>query len=184
MTVYTLVLFTFVSFCIINTLCVPCGNLYSATLPFSGKATTITTPFGRAKAVSLQRPFQPVTGFVGIPFAKPPLGPLRFKKPIPLYGWNDKPLDATILRPACIQSNPGVNVTESEDCLYLNIYVPGNKATISENDTKKAVMVWIHGEYQKWSFTRLTTSFLYTHSRWLIRLWKYPSGSLCPVSVW
>ena len=76
-----------------------------------------------------------VDAWLGIPFAEKPLGNLRFKKPVPIKGWDDI-LNATELPNTCYQLrdsvfedfpgaemwNPNTNV--SEDCLYLNIWVP------------------------------------------------------------
>ena len=63
--------------------------------------------------------------FKGIPFAEPPVGPLRFQAPVPKGPW-DGTYDATYFRDACIQEQvPGLNV--SEDCLHLNIYAPQPK---------------------------------------------------------
>ena len=83
--------------------------------------------------------------FRKIPFAKPPIGKLRFEKP-EKYGIWAGTLDATKFGPSCYQTLglekdilPNKNI--SEDCLHLNIYVPVN---ISCN-SKKSVMVWIHG---------------------------------------
>ncbi|GFR21436.1 carboxylic ester hydrolase [Trichonephila clavata] len=45
---------------------------------------------------------QPVQTFLGIPFAKPPLGDLRFKKPLPLEPWSET-LQANKTPPACVQ---------------------------------------------------------------------------------
>ncbi|KAI6173497.1 Carboxylic ester hydrolase [Aphelenchoides besseyi] len=93
-----------------------------------------------------------VTNFYGIPFAEPPVGPLRFRKPKPKTPWR-KPLNATVLPKSCIQSLDtyfgdfygatmwNSNVETSEDCLYLNVYIPGNV----QPDRKLAVMVWIYG---------------------------------------
>ncbi|XP_013381864.1 fatty acyl-CoA hydrolase precursor, medium chain-like [Lingula anatina] len=81
--------------------------------------------------------------FLGIPFAKPPVGDLRFRLPEPAENWEGVK-DATAFGPACMQivavpyPNPE---TISEDCLTLNVFVPGS--TNSSNN--KAVMVWIHG---------------------------------------
>jgi carboxylesterase type B len=82
--------------------------------------------------------------FYNIPFAKPPVGVLRFAKPIPYGRWTGN-RNATVLGNQCMQPTdsllqiPGVET--SEDCLILNIYVPNNIST----STKKPVMVWIHG---------------------------------------
>ncbi|XP_042882012.1 acetylcholinesterase-like [Penaeus japonicus] len=92
--------------------------------------------------------------FLGIPFAKPPLGDLRFKKPVPIDPWHGI-FDATALPKSCIQeayaSFPGFegeemwnpNTELSEDCLYLNLWVP---ASLREPGAKPAeVLVWIYG---------------------------------------
>ncbi|KAM7002765.1 cocaine esterase-like [Tautogolabrus adspersus] len=95
-----------------------------------------------------------VHAYLGVPFAKPPVGPaLRLSAPQPVEGWEGM-RDATKQPPMCIQHKKyvadlleafGGTVAEipyvSEDCLYLNIYTPANRA----NDAKLPVMVWIHG---------------------------------------
>ena len=82
--------------------------------------------------------------FLGIPFAKPPVGERRFMKPEP-YG-NIKGLyNATYHRPHCIQTRTTYSYLkfykQSEDCLYLNIYIPGS----SKTQCQYAVMIFIHG---------------------------------------
>uniref|UniRef100_A0A915BM32 Carboxylic ester hydrolase n=2 Tax=Parascaris univalens TaxID=6257 RepID=A0A915BM32_PARUN len=80
--------------------------------------------------------------FLGVPFAKPPIGELRFEKPEPPDPWSD-PLDATKFAPACTPHHrSGILGEHSEDCLYLNIMAPAEE---SENPAGHAVMVWIHG---------------------------------------
>lgn len=69
--------------------------------------------------------------FRGIPFAQPPLGPLRFKAPKPVESWTGVK-DALEYAPACIQPlevDPNV-IIGSEDCLYLNVFVPGEGSYI------------------------------------------------------
>ncbi|XP_049853099.1 esterase FE4-like isoform X2 [Schistocerca gregaria] len=79
--------------------------------------------------------------FQGIPYAKPPIGPLRFKPPQPLSQW-DGIKDALEEGDICSQINMKGQYKGSEDCLYLNVYSP--KSTSNGNGSK-AVMVWIHG---------------------------------------
>nr|QDF58022.1 carboxylesterase [Laodelphax striatellus] len=80
--------------------------------------------------------------FMGIPYAKPPIGELRFEEPQPLSSWSDV-YYATTIRDFCLQySHIGYLVTGSEDRLYLNLYRPLNDG----NRTKPMdVVVFIHG---------------------------------------
>ncbi|XP_064130009.1 cocaine esterase [Loxodonta africana] len=91
--------------------------------------------------------------FLGIPFAKPPLGPLRFAPPQPPEPWSGV-RDGTSHPAMCLQDNATaekmiqvlLNITQpfthmSEDCLYLSVYTPAH----TREGTKLPVMVWIHG---------------------------------------
>ncbi|XP_059225884.1 juvenile hormone esterase, partial [Stomoxys calcitrans] len=82
--------------------------------------------------------------FMGIPFAKPPVGELRFSHPQPYPQWTDI-LNATQHKEDCIQKSALVansKITGSEDCLYLNVYRP----IVGDNKhLKLPVMVFIHG---------------------------------------
>lgn len=87
-----------------------------------------------------------VNAFLGIPFAEPPVGNLRFKKPQPKKPW-DGVYEATTPPVLCAQSPVRVNkhyqITKtdriSEDCLLLNIFAPTN------NDSLHAVVLYLHG---------------------------------------
>ncbi|XP_055892358.1 cholinesterase 1-like [Biomphalaria glabrata] len=99
----------------------------------------------------------PVTGFLdgsikvfwGIPFAKPPVGPGRFKPPEKVANWSI-PVNATQRPNACWQNidssfnrSPKVemwnpNTKMSEDCLYLNVWLPNTTGV-------KPILVWIYG---------------------------------------
>uniref|UniRef100_A0A8C6MNG8 Carboxylic ester hydrolase n=1 Tax=Mus spicilegus TaxID=10103 RepID=A0A8C6MNG8_MUSSI len=91
--------------------------------------------------------------FLGIPFAKPPVGPLRFAPPEAPEPWSGV-RDGTSHPNMCLQNDnlmgsedlkmmnlilPPISV--SEDCLYLNIYVPAH----AHEGSNLPVMVWIHG---------------------------------------
>ncbi|KAM5262847.1 pyrethroid hydrolase Ces2e-like [Ctenodactylus gundi] len=91
--------------------------------------------------------------FLGIPFAKPPVGPLRFAPPEAPVPWSGV-RDGTSHPAICLQNddltsevamklfNMTTSVTSmSEDCLYLNIYTPAH----AHEGSSLPVMVWIHG---------------------------------------
>ncbi|KAK9874072.1 hypothetical protein WA026_002427 [Henosepilachna vigintioctopunctata] len=81
--------------------------------------------------------------FEGIPYAKPPVGDLRFAPPEPAEGW-DGVLEGNKLY-TCAQLLPLPYIwgpSGTEDCLYLYVYVPGD--TIIK-DAKLPVIVHIHG---------------------------------------
>ncbi len=79
-----------------------------------------------------------LTVFKGVPFAKPPVGELRWKAPQPAEKWQGIK-QAFEYAPAPIQAgNPVSGI--SEDCLYLNIWTPAQSS-----DEKVPVFVWIYG---------------------------------------
>jgi para-nitrobenzyl esterase len=78
--------------------------------------------------------------FLGIPYAAPPVGALRWQPPRPAAPWHGTRA-ATSYAPHCPQP-PGSfgRASTSEDCLYLNVFTPaGSKAR------NLPVMVWVHG---------------------------------------
>ena len=93
----------------------------------------------RGKTVTSEEGFSHFE-YLGIPYAQPPIGELRFQNPIPVKPWIET-LDATKAGPVCYQKgNFGFGLGEmSEDCLTLNIY------TQDKNLDSKPVMIWIHG---------------------------------------
>jgi para-nitrobenzyl esterase len=81
--------------------------------------------------------------FQGIPYAAPPVGPLRWQLPRPAARWPGM-LDATKPRPQCMQDtgrDPRVGKPTSENCLTLNVWTPAR----GKHGDKRPVMVWIHG---------------------------------------
>lgn len=84
--------------------------------------------------------------FLGIPYAEPPIGKLRFQKSIPAKPWY-KPLDATKIPDSCPQ--PRLSLLPetiyrkmSEDCLYLNIII--SKKALFDKTRPKSVIFFLH----------------------------------------
>src|SRR5689334_12914372 len=68
--------------------------------------------------------------FLGIPYARPPVGPLRWREPAPVEPWAGI-RDATAYGAPCAQNghfNPAMKERSREDCLYLNVWTPGMKS--------------------------------------------------------
>jgi para-nitrobenzyl esterase len=104
----------------------------------------------------------PVVGFqgqygshvwLGIPYAKPPVGDLRWRAPQPPPAWTDTRVALAVGSP-CTQyaskvggaPGPSGTVAGSEDCLYLNIYAPRvGPDAVPAGAQRWPVMVWIHG---------------------------------------
>jgi para-nitrobenzyl esterase len=81
--------------------------------------------------------------FHGIPFARPPVGPLRWLPPLPMPAWKGT-REALQSAPTCLQAFVGWNRKDAErsdeDCLYLDIHSP-----LLDRQAHLPVLVWIHG---------------------------------------
>uniref|UniRef100_A0A2M3Z455 Carboxylic ester hydrolase n=1 Tax=Anopheles braziliensis TaxID=58242 RepID=A0A2M3Z455_9DIPT len=86
--------------------------------------------------------------FKGIPYAEPPVGPLRFKPPVPLQRYRKPIVDCYAERSSAVQKDfLSDRVSGSESCLYLNVYTPRlpGEADVTKGVPKRPVMVFIHG---------------------------------------
>ncbi|VEN39904.1 unnamed protein product, partial [Callosobruchus maculatus] len=117
---------------------------------YSSRIVEIQTGAIRGIILELNsRHLEPVEVFRGVPYAAPPVGPLRFRPPHAPVRWPGTRL-ADTFGPACPQRYPDVSnktialqqmpkgryqylkklvpllANQSEDCLFLNIYVPGS----------------------------------------------------------
>jgi para-nitrobenzyl esterase len=85
-----------------------------------------------------------VDEFLSIPYAAPPVGPLRWRPPQPVARWSGE-RDATRFAPHCAQpASPFGVASSSEDCLYLNVFAPAGR---KHGGKGHPVMVWIHGGF-------------------------------------
>jgi para-nitrobenzyl esterase len=99
-----------------------------------------------------------VAAFLGVPFAAPPVGELRWAPPKPPAAWGSTPRQAKAFGAACTQTlassgraqwtseymspdAPGV----SEDCLYLNVWTPATLTGSARPPANLPVLFWIYG---------------------------------------
>ena len=95
-----------------------------------------------------------VTVFRGIPYAAPPVGDLRWKRPQPVVKWKGVKVADTFSN-ICWQPGNAIgtfygnefywkeNTVQSEDCLYLNVWTPAN--AVGNQNCKLPVAFWVHG---------------------------------------
>ncbi|XP_077988293.1 neuroligin-4, X-linked-like [Glandiceps talaboti] len=140
---------------------------FHAVVAAGGVGPIVTTDYGkvRGKRINLDNTYlRDVNAFLGIPYAAPPTGNLRFRNPLPPLRWAGV-LNSTTYGPVCPQN---IEITEntspwrrkilnrvapymetmSEDCLKLNIFTPVKDAHRGDvdmgKDRVKAVMVFFH----------------------------------------
>ncbi|XP_065164395.1 neuroligin-4, X-linked-like [Atheta coriaria] len=143
-----------------------CGPRYSSRI--------VEIQSGAIRGVILElnsRHLEPVEAFRGVPYAAPPVGPLRYRPPQAPLPWPGTRL-ADTFGAVCPQRFPDVSnrtsalqfmpkgryhhlkkltpllVNQSEDCLFLNIYVPGSGNRGVE--APYAVIAFVHGESFEW----------------------------------
>ena len=88
-----------------------------------------------------------VDRFLGIPYAAPPVGPLRWQPPQPAARWF-APRDGTQFANHCPQPpSPFGIASTTEDCLFLNVFTPSDAHRDHgvDGEHRLPVMVWIHG---------------------------------------
>ena len=96
----------------------------------------VKTPLGQLRGESLNG----VRVFRGVPFAKPPVGELRFRAPQPMQPWSG--VREAVKFPAAAVQPGEKSIEQSEDCLYLNLWAPPEGG---QPGGPYPVFVWIHG---------------------------------------
>jgi para-nitrobenzyl esterase len=147
----------------------------SSASPFSTTDYVVTTDCGALRGLlgggyPSSPPGPPVVQWLGIPFAAPPVGELRWAPPQPVTPWTGV-RDATKFAPECTQDNGD----GAEDCLYLNVFTPasttaantledgnsGGGSFVVNNASLLPVLLWVHGGgYEEGSASYNNVSFL------------------------
>ncbi|XP_058062273.1 neuroligin-3 [Anopheles bellator] len=136
----------------------------------------VKTKYGPLRGIVFRAAPVPIEGFLGVPYASPPIGSLRYMPPVTPSTWKLTRL-VDRFAPVCPQKLPKLDdggdpgkigelpldrlkqlrrlvptlVNQSEDCLYLNLYVPHADDTPHRLDHLKPTIVYIHGESYEWN---------------------------------
>ncbi|XP_078692896.1 uncharacterized protein LOC144922739 [Branchiostoma floridae x Branchiostoma belcheri] len=112
--------------------------------------TTVTGQVRGTTTHTTDLPDKPIYTFLGVPYAAPPVGDLRYRPPQPAVPWEGVrdaveygsycPQNISVLNALDIPMEFGVNMTMSEDCLTVSVYTP----TVA-SDAALPVLLWIHG---------------------------------------
>ncbi|XP_055638901.1 neuroligin-4, X-linked isoform X2 [Toxorhynchites rutilus septentrionalis] len=133
----------------------------------------IMTKYGPLRGILMPRT-PTVEAFLGVPYASPPVGSLRYMPPVTPSTWKRTRL-ADNFSPVCPQTLPKLQYefkslvdqtrgrsaqirrllpllsNQSEDCLYLNLYVPRSDDSMQPSGSPKATIMYIHGESYEWN---------------------------------
>ena len=146
------------TYCLIKNKMSKCTVVIAVTLftlvgAVSGDSVTVSTDvgtiIGHKENISFNGAPLKVKSFLGIPFAEPPVGQLRFQKPTKKAAFLE-PFIADTMAPMCLQNLGYLKyynilpeyVYQKEDCLYLNVFLPDGNGVDNKNLT---VMIWLHG---------------------------------------
>lgn len=119
------------------------GLALGLSTPVQADSLTVKTEQGKVQGKTIND--GKVKAFLGLPYAAPPVGDLRWKAPQPPAKWQGE-RDATKFGAHCAQGRVFDDMIfqdagPSEDCLFLNVYAPAD----ATDKSKLPVMFWIHG---------------------------------------
>ena len=119
------------------------GLALGVSKPMFADPLTVKTEQGKAHGKTIND--GKVKAFLGLPYAAPPVGEMRWKAPAAAAKWKGE-RDATKYGVHCAQGRVFDDMVfedagESEDCLFLNVYAPAD----AKDKSKLPVMFWIHG---------------------------------------
>ncbi|MCJ1373276.1 hypothetical protein MMC20_004504 [Loxospora ochrophaea] len=108
-----------------------------------GDSSSVTVDLGYEVYQGISNASNGLNSFLGMRYAAPPTGTLRWQAPQAPTSNRSETLPANALPPRCPQNydapgNPGADTSGYEDCLFLSVYAPANA-------TNLPVLVWIHG---------------------------------------
>uniref|UniRef100_A0A8D3C9Y9 Neuroligin 2a n=1 Tax=Scophthalmus maximus TaxID=52904 RepID=A0A8D3C9Y9_SCOMX len=186
-------------------------------LGFSGKKQKFTTNYGKIRGIKKDLNNEilgPVEQYLGVPYATAPIGDRRFQPPEAPGSWQEI-RNATQFAPVCPQNVHGVlpeimlpvwftdNLdvaagyiqNQSEDCLYLNVYVPTEDGPLTKKHDessmnkprdedirdrrKKPVMLFIHGgSYMEGTGNMFDASVLAAYGNVIVVTMNYRLGVL------
>ncbi len=122
------------------------GWFFRAYNPLHG-VPVVDAPCGKVAGIkTMSRDGRAIFSYRGMPYAEPPVGALRFKRPQPLKGKWEGEWDGSKFGSKCYQPmalGPVEKFVGSEDCLFLNVHVPN--VTLTKADKGLPVMVYVHG---------------------------------------
>lgn len=120
--------------------CISCAVIIFIALNIEGALEVVDTSLGKVKGVRKGQ----IIEYLGIPFAEPPTGNLRFRPTVPRKPWYPSLWNAQQFAPECLQSTVLVaddGTVRDEDCLYLNIWRPIGH----DYSHPLPVLVWFYG---------------------------------------
>ncbi|KAG6885766.1 hypothetical protein C0992_004909 [Termitomyces sp. T32_za158] len=112
----------------------------SRCVPTATEPLDISLPIGTFRGVTTA---QGIEKWIGIRYAQAPVGPLRFKAPVPVPAASPdaEVIDALTFGNACPQLPSDLGAPIAEDCLFLNVFRPNG----TSSSASLPVLVWIHG---------------------------------------